>query len=136
MVAGLVLDDADRILIAQRPAGAAHPLEWEFPGGKIEPGEPPIAALVRELREELALEVRVGRIWDVLHHHYPDFELLMLVFACRTQPGATVDLLDAAAAKWLTVDQIGSHAILAADRPLIDRLVSEGTPNELAPARN
>ena len=89
VVAGLIVN-AGRVLIAQRGPVQKQPelaLKWEFPGGKVEPGEAPVAALVRELREELAVDVEVGPIWDVLFHAYPAFDLVMLVYACRIVAG-------------------------------------------------
>src|ERR1044071_5108457 len=86
VVAGLLARDG-RVLVTQRRADQALPLQWELPGGKVEPGEAPVAALARELREELGVETAVGRIWDVLFHAYPEFDLVMLVYACRLLPG-------------------------------------------------
>jgi 8-oxo-dGTP pyrophosphatase MutT (NUDIX family) len=74
VVAGLIIGDDQRILITQRRADQAMPLQWEFPGGKVEAGEDPVAALARELAEELGVIARVGRIWDVLFHAYPAFD--------------------------------------------------------------
>lgn len=128
VVAGLIIGDDMRVLITQRRADQALPLQWEFPGGKVEPGEAPEAALVRELREELGVEVAVGRIWDVLFHAYPDFDLVMLVYACRIVRGtpAPVEVADLV---WVARSELpGAWDILPADRPLIDRLVKEGPP--------
>src|SRR5678815_677253 len=88
VVAGLVIGEGDRVLITQRRADQALPLQWEFPGGKVEPGEAPVDALVRELREEIGVTVAVGRIWDVLFHAYPAFDLVMLVYLCRIVDGS------------------------------------------------
>ena len=78
VVAGLVVDDAGNVLITRRRADQPMGGAWEFPGGKLEPGESPIDGLVRELREELGARVTVGAVWDVLHHAYPEFDLLMI----------------------------------------------------------
>src|SRR4029077_20366377 len=86
VVAGLVMRDG-LVLISQRRADQALPLQWEFPGGKGEAGEAPVDALARELREELAIDVSVGAIWDVLFHAYPEFDLVMLVYACTIVSG-------------------------------------------------
>ncbi len=129
VVAGLIVGDDRRVLITQRRADQALPLQWEFPGGKVEPGEAPTAALVRELREEIGVEVTVGRIWDVLFHAYPDFDLVMLVYACRVVSGTPrpVEVADLA---WLATSELpGGFDILPADRPLVDRLIAEGPPN-------
>ncbi len=132
VVAGLIIGDDGRVLITQRRADQALPLQWEFPGGKVEPGEAPTAALVRELREEIGVEVAVGRIWEVLFHAYPDFDLVMLVYACRVTDGApqAVEVADLA---WVATAALpGGFDILPADRPLVDRLVNEGPPERPA----
>ena len=126
VVAGLIIGEG-RVLITQRRADQPLPLQWEFPGGKVEPGEAPVAALVRELREEIGVEVAVGQIWDVLFHAYPAFDLVMLVYACRIVDGEprTVEVADL---RWALPGELPSWDILPADRPLVERLVNEGLP--------
>lgn len=129
VVAGLIVGADRRVLITQRRADQAMPLQWEFPGGKVELGESPAAALVRELSEELGVGVTVGRIWDVLFHAYPAFDLVMLVYACRIVVGAPAPV-EVAALEWVATSQLpGAWDILPADRPLIERLVREGPPS-------
>ncbi len=127
VVAGLIVGSDGRVLISQRRADQALPLQWEFPGGKVEPGEAPVAALARELREELGVEVEVGRIWDVLFHAYPDFDLVMLVYACRVVAGEPRPV-EVAQVAWVAPGQLSAWDILPADRPLVDRLEHEGPP--------
>jgi len=128
VVAGLIIGEDRRILITQRRADQALPLQWEFPGGKVELGEAPTAALLRELREEIGVTVDVGRIWDVLFHPYPAFDLVMLVYICRIVDGEPrpVEVADLA---WVAPQDLPGWDILPADRPLVDRLVAEGSPN-------
>lgn len=129
VVAGLVVDDAGRVLITQRAATWSLPLQWEFPGGKVEPGEAPAAALERELVEEIGARVEVGRIWDVLFHAYPTFDLVMLVYQCRLLPGEVARVVEVADLAWVSTSELpGTWDILPADRPLIDRLIAEGPP--------
>ena len=127
VVAGLVVRDG-LVLITQRRADQALPLQWEFPGGKVEPGEAPTAALERELREEIGVTVEVGKIWDVLFHAYDAFDLVMLVYACRLVEGEprAVEVADLA---WALPGELSRWDILPADRPLVDRLASEGPPS-------
>ncbi len=132
VVAGLIIGDDGRVLITQRRADQPLPLQWEFPGGKVEAGESPVEALTRELREEIGVEVAVGRIWDVLFHAYPDFDLVMLVYACRITDGEPrpVEVADLA---WMATTALpGDFDILPADRPLVDRLIAEGPPERPA----
>jgi 8-oxo-dGTP diphosphatase len=126
VVAGVVVRDG-RVLITQRRADQSLPLQWEFPGGKVEDGEAPAAALARELAEEVAITVEVGRIWDVLFHVYPAFDLVMLVYACRIVVGEprAVEVADLA---WVSPRELAAWDILPADRPLVDRLISDGPP--------
>jgi len=129
VVAGLILGDDGRILITQRRADQSLPLQWEFPGGKVEPGESPTAALARELSEELGVVAIVGKIWDVLFHAYPAFDLVMLVYACRLAPGSIPRAVEVADLVWVRTDELpGTWDILPADRPLVLRLAAEGPP--------
>lgn len=126
VVAGLVIRNG-RVLITQRTAAQAMPLMWEFPGGKVEAGEDPTRAMVRELREELAIDVSVGRVWDVLFHAYPTFDLIMIVYPCRIVAGEPV-AMQVAAFEWVAADRLREWDILPADKPLISRLELEGLP--------
>ena len=127
VVAGLIIGDDHRILITQRRADQELPLLWEFPGGKVEAGESPVAALVRELGEEIGVTVAVGRIWEVLFHAYPAFDLVMLVYVCRIVEGEprAVEVADLA---WVAAHDLRRWDILPADRPLVDRLGVENLP--------
>lgn len=127
VVAGLIIGDDGRILITQRRADQQLALLWEFPGGKVEPAESPTAALVRELREEIGVTVAVGRIWDVLFHAYPAFDLVMLVYACRIVEGSPRPL-EVADLAWVAAGDLGRWDILPADRPLVERLSAENLP--------
>src|SRR5688572_19552445 len=129
VVAGLILGEDRRVLITQRRADQSLPLQWEFPGGKVEPGEAPTAALARELVEEIDARVTVGRVWDVLFHPYPTFDLVMLVYPCRLALGSVPRAVEVADLAWVRIEDLpGAWDILPADRPLIERLLAEGLP--------
>jgi 8-oxo-dGTP diphosphatase len=133
VAAGLITDDQGRVLITQRRADQPHPLAWEFPGGKIEPGESPADALARELGEEIGAAVEVGRIWDVLYHDYDSFEVIMLVYHCRLGRGQQAKCLEVNDLAWCLPAELAAYEILPADRPLIERLVREDVPRGLVP---
>jgi 8-oxo-dGTP diphosphatase len=126
VVAGLIARDG-RVLITQRRADQALPLQWELPGGKVEPGEAPTAALARELSEEIGVRVSVGRIWDVLFHAYPSFDLVMLVYQCAIVDGEP-RAVEVANLAWVPPGELAGWDILPADRVLVERLASEGLP--------
>lgn len=129
VVAGLVIADDDRVLLTQRRPNQAMPGKWELPGGKIEPGESPTDALARELLEELDVTVSVGRVWDVLFHRYPEFDLLMLVYECRLAAGESPRCRDVEDLAWVEVGKLCTYDVLAADAPLLSRLEREGVPS-------
>ena len=116
------------VLISQRREDQALPLYWEFPGGKIEPGEAPTAALVREIQEELGVAIEVGRIWDVLFHAYPEYDVYMLVYHCRLVAGAEPRAVEVKDLAWVPSGRLGAYSILPADEPLVRRLAEDGVP--------
>lgn len=119
-VVAAVIKDNDRIFATARGYGE-YKGWWEFPGGKIEQGETPQQALIREIKEELDTEIRVGELIDTIEYDYPTFHLSMECFWAEAVAGNLV-LKEAAAAKWLTKETIDSVAWLPADFTLIDNI--------------
>lgn len=122
-VAAAVLVDRDgRVLLAQRPAGKALAGLWEFPGGKIEPGETPEAALVRELKEELSIETGVSCLAPLtfVSHRYNEFNahLLMMVYVCRVWRGAVIPT-ENQTVTWAFPRDLRQYPMPPADLPLI-----------------
>ncbi len=121
LVSAVALIDPDgRVLLAQRPKGKSMAGLWEFPGGKIEPGETPEAALVRELSEELDIETWNSCLAPLTFasHTYDDFHLLMPLFACRKWEG-TPKPKEGQTLKWVRPNELKNYPMPAADIPLI-----------------
>lgn len=119
VVAAVIFKDG-KVFATQRGYGEFKD-GWEFPGGKVEPGESPEDALRREIREELEVEVNVGDLIDTIEYDYPAFHLSMKCFAC-TIAGGSPHLLEHEAAKWLKSTQLGSVDWLPADVTLIPKI--------------
>jgi 8-oxo-dGTP diphosphatase len=124
VVAVALVDADDRVLIAQRPEGKQLAGLWEFPGGKLEPGERPEDGLIRELREELGIEVKAACLAPLTFasHAYPDFHLLMPLFICRRWDGF-VQSREGQALKWVKAKALRDYPMPPADAPLIPHLV-------------
>jgi 8-oxo-dGTP diphosphatase len=125
LVVACALVDADgRVLIAQRPEGKSLAGLWEFPGGKVEPGETPEAALIRELEEELGLITQTACLAPLTFasHEYDSFHLLMPLYVCRRFSG-TPQPREAQALKWVRPARLRDYPMPPADEPLIAHLV-------------
>lgn len=121
LVAACALVDVDgRVLIAQRPEGKQLAGLWEFPGGKIEPGEPPEEALIRELKEELDIEVAKACLAPFVFasHSYETFHLLMPIWLCRRWSG-TLRAREHQALAWVKPARLGDYPMPPADEPLV-----------------
>ena len=120
VAAAIIHDDSGRVFATQRGYGAWKDW-WEFPGGKIEAGETPEAALLREIREELETEVVVEELIQTVEWDYPDFHLTMHCYRCRVASG-TLSLKEHEAARWLSADGLNDVQWLPADRLLLPLL--------------
>jgi 8-oxo-dGTP diphosphatase len=121
VVAGALFDRDGNVLIAQRPAGKHMAGRWEFPGGKVAPGESESEALVRELREELGVTVTASRPFMRLSHTYPDRIVELSMWLVDGFSGVP-EGLDQQELKWVAVDQLGEEDILEADAPFVEAL--------------
>ena len=125
VVAALIPHPSDegRFLIQQRLPGGSRPLLWEFPGGKVEAGETESAALVRECREELAVELETGRrLWSGVHA-YPDLVVELVLYAARIVSG-TPQKLGAHDLRWSALSEMPALPFCEADIPLLEELVA------------
>ena len=125
LVAAVALIDADgRVLLAQRPEGNSMAGLWEFPGGKVEPGETPETALIRELHEELAIDTETSCLAPLTFasHSYDSFHLLMPLYVCRRFEGHPAGL-EGQAIKWVRPRDMRDYPMPPADEPLIPFLI-------------
>ena len=124
VVACALIDPDNRVLIAQRPEGKALAGLWEFPGGKLDAGERPEEALIRELKEELGVTVKAACLAPLTFasHAYDEFHLLMPLYVCRRWEGL-VQPLEGQALKWARAKDLRNYPMPPADAPLIPPLV-------------
>lgn len=125
LVTAAVIRDGSRVLLAQRKKGAHQPDKWEFPGGRIESGESPENCLVRELKEELGVEARVGDIFKVVHHQYSRGPILLLAYLVEIEGQARP--LDCQAVEWVEINRLAELQFPPADLPVVDKLKYEWT---------
>lgn len=123
VVACALMDERGQVLLAQRPAHKMLPGKWEFPGGKVEIGETPQAALARELQEELAIHTRVENFETLtfLTHDYPEFFLVLLVYVCRQWEGVPT-AQEHPQLQWVHPDAMHDIDMIEADVAIVDSL--------------
>jgi 8-oxo-dGTP diphosphatase len=124
LVSAVALIDADgRVLLAQRPAGKPLAGLWEFPGGKVNPGETPETALIRELAEELGIDVAASCLapFSFASYSYPDFHLLMPLYLCRKWSGVPT-AREGQRLAWVRPARLGDYPMPPADPPLVAML--------------
>lgn len=121
VVAGALFDSLGRVLIAQRPNGKHMAGGWEFPGGKLEPDEAPLDGLIRELREELGIEVRAAEPLIAYEHPFADRRVFLDLWVVRSFSGEPQPL-EGQPLQWVAIEQLDSVGLLEADLPMIAAL--------------
>ncbi|HYS44199.1 MAG TPA: (deoxy)nucleoside triphosphate pyrophosphohydrolase [Geobacteraceae bacterium] len=124
LVAAAIIEFGGKILLARRKADVPYPLLWEFPGGKVEAGEDPRDCVVREIGEELAIEIDVTGIYEVIFHRYPERDVLVLAYRCRWVSGEVRDL-EVSEHCWVLPGDVGNFELLPADISLAKRIALE-----------
>jgi 8-oxo-dGTP diphosphatase len=122
-IVAAVIERGSRILIAQRKKDGAHPLKWEFPGGKVEPHEPPDAALVRELEEELAFRARIGEEIMRYEYRYPGAAAILLIFYRVVEFEGEPVNLNFERVEWVSRERLGEYDFLDGDGAFLRILI-------------
>lgn len=123
VVAALIWD-ADRFMICQRPANKTRAFQWEFVGGKTEPGETREEALIRECKEELNITVFVDDIFMEVDHRYPDIFVHLTLFNARIESGE-IKMLEHNDIRWITPSEISDYKFCPADKEILEKIMKE-----------
>ena len=123
VVAAIIIRDDKKIFATQRGYGK-HKDKWEFPGGKVEPGESPEAALIREIREELDADITITEFLTTVEYDYPEFHLSMDCFIAELKGGSKLKLKEHEAARWLSRVELDSVDWLPADVEVVKALIT------------
>ena len=124
VVAALIKMD-NKFLICQRPRNKARALLWEFVGGKVEQGESREDALKRECKEELDVDITVGKLFVRVVHEYPDITIGLSLFEAEIDEGQEIKLLEHVDAKWITAEEIDEYEFCPADEDILAKIKSE-----------
>lgn len=130
LVTAAVIMKEGQVLLTRRPVGSRHAGYWEFPGGKVMAGESPEDALGREMKEELDVEVDVGRIYEVAYYRYDWGPVLILAYQCQIKNGGLKNV-EVAEHRWVNYSDLSTYRILPADAPIVNCLMA--TPHKAAP---
>ncbi len=122
VTAGIIRNEVGNVLITQRREGDRLAKKWEFPGGKIREGESPEGCLVREIREELDIEIEVEGFFHAVRHHYPDEDILLLTYLCRFVNG-NIKLNTHRAYRWVEPKCLKRMNFADADMPIVQQLI-------------
>ena len=120
----------NKILITQRPPDKLFPLKWEFPGGKVEPSENPRDSLVREIKEELDVDIKILEPFLTINYRYPEFYISLMTFWCKIKKG-NIKLIEHNDCKWIRVEDLASYDFVEADTILVKKIVEQGIPTKL-----
>lgn len=120
VTAAVIVEDG-KVLLAQRKKGSNHELKWEFPGGKLEEGEDPEDCIIREIKEELNMNIEVRDIFKVVMHRYSERNIMLLAYLCSQTGGDPVPL-ECRDISWAPVERLMEFDLLAADVPIAAKL--------------
>jgi len=129
LVTAAIIENNGKLLMTRRRPDVPYPQLWEFPGGKVEPEEDPRDGIVREIREELAIEVAVEGIYDVIYFRYPERTVLVLAYRCRWVSGEIEDV-EVAEHRWVAPWELEKLELLPADISLVERICRESVDED------
>ncbi|GFR34359.1 (deoxy)nucleoside triphosphate pyrophosphohydrolase [Thermobrachium celere] len=124
IVTAAIIENEGKILITQRKKEKHGGLLWEFPGGKLEEGEDPKECIVREIKEELNIEIEVVDIFDVVFHRYTEFNMLMLVYRCRLL-GGEITAKEVEDFRWVIPLELNEYNFLEADVGVVEKIITK-----------
>ena len=121
-----IIEDRDKFLICQRGSAMSQPLKWEFPGGKMEPGEDEKQSIIREIREELQLDIRLIRQLTIIEYDYPSFRISLIPFLAHVT-GGSLQLQEHVDARWVKADELDQYDWAPADLLVVAQLKTANT---------
>lgn len=121
VVSAAIIHKDNKVLIAQRREEDAHSLMWEFPGGKVEEGESPSESIVREIKEELDIDISVDNVFDVIHHKYEKRNIILIVYNCTYLSGVP-KAIECNNFKWVDIKSLQNYEFAAADIKIVNKL--------------
>ena len=124
LVAAAIIESDGKILLTRRKDDVPYPCLWEFPGGKVEAGEDPKDCVVREIREELAIDIAVDKIYDAFFYRYPERDVLVMAYICHWRDGEIANI-EVAEHRWVPPRDLINYDLLPADFPLAQRIARE-----------
>ncbi len=124
VLSAIIFNEKNEILIARRKPGMSQALKWEFPGGKLKPGESPEECLKREIKEELGINIQVEKIFHAVNYSYPDKNILLLAYISKYISGC-FNLKDHSEFRWEIYQKLKNYDFSKADIPVVEKLEKE-----------
>ena len=118
IVTAAIIENKDKVLITQRKKGTNQEFKWEFPGGKMEDRESPEECLIREIKEELGLDIEVLDTFDFVYHEYPTIKILLLAYKCKLI-GGEIEAIDCNDFEWVNISEMNKYEFAEADIPIV-----------------
>jgi 8-oxo-dGTP diphosphatase len=119
-----IIKQGNKMLITQRSEQMTHPLKWEFPGGKVRPGESPERCLIREIKEELNVHIRVEQLLPAVVHDYGSEKVRLLPFVCSIRDGE-IQLNEHSDMRWIGCNEVAEYPLLEADVEIVNKMCGE-----------